>query len=122
MVKTDVSDHFPIILVCEKILDINDNTPVKFFKRTINDKSVKRFREIISVSNWELVTENNSTEHSFNAFQENFSRGYDTAFPKKEIVLKPKTLNSPWMTKSLIKSSKRKQKLYEKFLKSKTQK
>ena len=34
--------------------------------------------------------------------------------------LKRKTLQNPWMTKGLLKSSKRKQKLYEKFLKKRT--
>ena len=44
---------------------------------------------------------------------------YDLAFPVKAISVKRKTLQNPWMTKDLLKSSKRKQKLYEKFLKKK---
>ena len=70
--------------------------------------------------NWELVIENNDTEHSYDAFHEIFSRAYDKAFPKQEINVKPKVLKSPWMTKGLRKSSKRKQKLYEKFIKNRT--
>ena len=45
---------------------------------------------------------------------------YDTFFPKKKIQINKKNLASPWITKGIIKSSKRKQKLYEKFLKRKT--
>ena len=70
--------------------------------------------------NWELVIENKNTEHSFNAFQEMFSRAYNKAFPKKEVIIKQKTLKSPWITKSLLKSSKRKQRLYEIYLKNKS--
>ena len=38
----------------------------------------------------------------------------------QEVKVKTKSLLSPWMTKGLIKSSKQKQKLYEKYLKRKT--
>ena len=37
--------------------------------------------------------------------------------PKKEIEIKSKYLNTPWITKGIRKSSKRKQRLYEKYLK-----
>ena len=46
-----------------------------------------------------------------------FSGLYDIAFPEQKIKIKNKTLNSPWITKDLQRSSKIKQKLYEKFLK-----
>ena len=36
--------------------------------------------------------------------------------------MKSKDLNSPWITKGIKKSSKRKQRLYEKFLKNRTEK
>ena len=36
--------------------------------------------------------------------------------------MKNKDLNSPWITKGIKKSSKRKQRLYEKFLKNRTEK
>ena len=35
-------------------------------------------------------------------------------------MLKSKTLKNPWITKGILKSSKTKQRLYDKFLKSKT--
>ena len=43
-------------------------------------------------------------------------------FPKKKINLKPQKYNNPWITKGIKKSSKRKLKLYEKFLKNRNQK
>ena len=36
---------------------------------------------------------------------------------KKKIEIKSKYLNTPWITKGIRKSSKRKQRLYEKYLK-----
>ena len=45
---------------------------------------------------------------------------YDANFPKREYILKDKDNKSPWISKGLKKSSKKKQRLYIKFLKAKT--
>ena len=45
-----------------------------------------------------------------------FSDLYDVAFPNKEIEIKNRYLNTPSITKELRKSSKRKQSLYDKYL------
>ena len=49
-----------------------------------------------------------------------FSSLYEEAFTKLEIKIKQKDLISPWCTKGIMKFSKQKQKLYNKFLKSRT--
>ena len=49
-----------------------------------------------------------------------FSDIYDLAFPLKTFSVKRKTLQNPWMTKGLLKSSKRKQELHEKFVKKRS--
>ena len=46
-----------------------------------------------------------------------FSGLYDISFSEQKIKIKNETLNSPWITKGLQRSSKIKQKLFEKFLK-----
>ena len=47
---------------------------------------------------------------------------YDKLFPKSEVKVKFKSDQSPWITKRMAKSSKKKQRLYEKFLKNRTPK
>ena len=47
---------------------------------------------------------------------------YDNYFPKRKIKLKAKDLKSPWITSGIKKSSKRKQRLYEKLFKKRTEK
>ena len=49
-----------------------------------------------------------------------FSGIYDHAFSVKEMKIKRKTLLNHWMSKGLQKSSKKKQKLYERFLKNRS--
>ena len=47
---------------------------------------------------------------------------YEKHFPLKKRKLKTKDLKSPWISAGIKKSSKRKQRLYTKFLKSRNQK
>ena len=51
-----------------------------------------------------------------------FSTYYNESLPKIEIRLKRKSILSPWITEGILKSSKRKQYLYKKFLKNRTPK
>ena len=60
--------------------------------------------------------------NAYEKFIEIFYKAYDIAFPVKEVSIKTKTLLDPWFTKGIKKSSKKKQKLYEKFLKKGTKK
>ena len=65
-----------------------------------------------------------STQCSVNSFYETFlnifSEIYCTNFPLTEIETKPKNLKRPCFSNGLKKSSKSKQRLYIKFLKSKS--
>ena len=46
-----------------------------------------------------------------------FLKIYDKYFPKVIIKIKAKTIQNHWITKGITKSSKKKQKLYKRFLK-----
>ena len=58
----------------------------------------------------------NAPNEAYNIFFKIFSDLNNVAFPKKEIEIKSKYLNTPSITKGIRKSSKRKQLLYEKYL------
>ena len=70
--------------------------------------------------NWKHLYSLTDTNLAYEYFLPTFKGLYNHAFQIKEVSLKFKIAFNPWMTKRLQKSSKRKQKLYDKFLKSKT--
>ena len=59
---------------------------------------------------------------SYNIFLEKFVQIYDQAFPEIKIEIKPKNLVSPSTARVLRKSSRKKQRLFEKFLKRRNSK
>ena len=76
--------------------------------------------EILNEVNWKHLYSLTDTNLAYEYFLRTFSGLYNHAFPIKEVSLKLKNVFNPWMTKGLQKSSKKKQKLYDKFLKSQT--
>ena len=84
--------------------------------------SAENFKNILSLTDWNDVLGKTITNESYDQFIKKFSLIYDDCFPIKVKEIKTKNLLSPWITKGIKKSSKRKQKLYEKFLKKKSPK
>ena len=121
IIKSDISDHFPIFLIANPELDSHplDTT---ILKRLIDEKSTNNFKTLLSEVNWDDVYKLNSPNTTYDLFIQTFTDLYDKCFRKVKIKLKTKSLLSPWITKGLKKSSKRKQKLYDKFLKNKSYK
>lgn len=67
-----------------------------------------------------LILQSHDVINAYDLFQ--FCKMYDKVFLLKVKVINSKSFLSPWMTKGLLKSSRKKQKLYEKYLKHKTYK
>ena len=108
-----------MFLITEIKLDSNKKTDF-VLTRKFTDKNLKDFKETLLNMDWDSVLTETDANTAYNEFLKIFLFNYDNFFPKKKIQIKTKNLASPWITKGIIKSSKRKQKLYEKFLKRKT--
>ena len=77
------------------------------YKRYYDEKSTNLFKQKLHETTWGKHTRNFSK----------FSVAYTCFFPKKEITVKLINLMNPWVTKGIAKSLKKKQRLYEKYLK-----
>ena len=93
-----------------------------FLRRDISESNVKKFKELMNTVDWNLITQTLNPNDSYCIFIEKFTKIYDQAFALQKIKMKGKNLVSPWITKGIRKSSRKKQHLYEKFLKHKTTK
>lgn len=120
IIKTDISDHFPIFITSQTTHLHNCSEKIKITKRLINDEYISYYNNLLYCVDWSLVLENNNADKAYEIFLQTFQQQYDQAFPEQTKFVKTKTLLNPWLTKGLLKSSKKKQRLYEKFLKSRT--
>ena len=120
--KADISDHFPKLFVAKVKVDVNIKTEQYILKRSISDQSIKKLKQKLRDVTWDDIKIFDSVNHSYNRFLQIFISLYNECFPRIKIKLKPQKHFRPWITLGMRKSSKRKQRLYEKFLKTRTTK
>ena len=119
IIKTDITDHFPIFTILEKYHK-NPLEKTKIMKQDFTAENIHAFEFLLKNIDWNRFLPLDSPNLAHDNFLKIFSDLYDIAFPNKEIEIKTKHLGTPWITKGLHKSSKRKQRLYEKFFKRHT--
>lgn len=117
IIKTDVSDHFPIYTITKKkICDLKSHQK-RIYCRKYNEKAILNFKADLREQDWSLIEREGCPNKAFFEFDSIFLRLYDHHFPLVEVKIKEKSLLSPWITKGIKRSSKMKQLLYDKFLK-----
>ena len=89
-------------------------------KRNCDENAIESFKQRLCEIDWAEHKKCEVPNETYKHFSETFILVYDNFFPKVKVRIKTKSLHSPWITKGIAKSSKRKQKLYEKYLKRRT--
>ena len=118
---TDLSDHLPVFLIC-KNKETNTNGKSKDqtnMIRHINENHIRQFREDIESENWQHVNDIHKPNESYNTFKKAFTDKYNKHFPLRHIKTTRIRINqNPWITQGIAESSRKKNKLYKKFLKT----
>ena len=99
ILKTDISDHFPIFTISVKHRLDSSDKKVTIRKRIINADSIQEFRVVLSEVDWGNLHSISDPNDAYEYFLKVFSDIYDLAFPLKTVSVKRKTLQNPWMTK-----------------------
>ena len=120
IIKSDVSDHFPICLFIPSEKVSVENEIVYIYKIIINDETIEAFTQNLYENSLNDAENIRNPNDASSIFLEKFRTMYDKHFPLKKIKLKTKDFKSPWITAGIKKSSKRKQRLYTHFPKTLT--
>ena len=88
---------------------------VQITKRLTNSKTKEKFRNTLREMTQDNVISSKQTDSAYEAFINKFNSLYEKIFEKFAVTVKSKTLKNPWITKGILKSSKTKQRLYDKF-------
>ena len=119
IIINSLSDHFPVFYI-EDLKQPKHQLPDKI-TRNINSNTIPSFCKLLKSTNWGSVINECSPKLAFDNFFELINSARDVAFP--EIKVKQKVQNfthCPWMSKGLIVSQKRKEKLFAKKVKNPT--
>ena len=122
ILKTDISDHFPVCIIISPTEKLVENKHTYVYKRVITNEATECSNQALYGSDWVETKACDDPSECYKLFSKKFLTIYENFFPRKKIKLKVKEIQSPWITSGIKKSSKRKQRLYEKFLKTRNQK
>ena len=114
-----ISDHFPILIVTSQKPTKISQTKQVIYKRTFTKNSKNEFNKRIMDMSWNTILNCKNVDDAYDKFLDEFTDTYEQMFPIKKFELKPKEILNKWMTRGLLKSSRKKQILYQKYLKNK---
>ena len=115
---TDISDHFPVFYIDGT--SQTKNPSLYFKKRTFPEQNVAQFSLKLRDRNWSDLLACNDPEIAYTVFSNTITELFDTCFPLRTVKHGYKT-RKPWLTESLKKSIRRKNKLYHRKQKSKSE-
>lgn len=116
---TDISDHLPVFYIKNEICQ---NSNVKFvrktyYKRNITEQGINNLKMKLSETDWSDIASCSDTNMAYNLFLTRFTAYYNECLPLQcKTTKNKKQLNKPWITLGILKSIRKKNKLYKKYL------
>ena len=84
-----------------------------------NASNVNKFKDELQTVNWPEVRESSDPSSAY-IFLRKYTDIYTNCFPLKKVKIKNNGLTKPWISKALLKSIKKKNILYRRFLSNPT--
>ena len=117
IIINSLSDHFPVFYI-EDAKQPKSNLPDKI-TRKINAETIPSFCKLLKSTQWTTVTNESKPKVAFDNFFSIMNAARDVSFPEIKVRQKPQNfIHCPWMSKGLIVSQKRKEKLFAKKIKN----
>ena len=117
---TDITDHMPTVLTTRNNLTNHSGSTKKItYKRIHTDDNIAKLKQRLIDVKWQEILDNNNANDDYNKFIETFDTLYNECVPLKKCTNnRRKEPMSPWITKGLLKSINKKNKLYKPYLHS----
>ena len=117
LLLSDISDHLPIFSIFNKKFEGKDEASY-FLYRDKSSKNVTEFRNCLSQINWFDHDDISDPVKAYSSFFNEFSKTYINCFPLKKIKSGRSKISKPWLSKGLLNSIKKKNRLYKRYLSS----
>ena len=108
IIKTDLSDHFPIVFAIKTNETTQKPVVKSTYKRSYCEKNIDKFKNTLHNRNWDDIQKIEDPNKAYKYFLDIFTDISDNSFPKSEVKVKFKSDQSSWITKGIAKSSKKK--------------
>lgn len=120
LLLNDISDHLPVFVLfdCDGVK--HEEELGTRLMRVRTEESISSFRTNLMLHSWRTVYDETDTDKAYDYFLSTFNSMYSIHCPIKEVKMKTKRPDKPWMTNGLHKACRKKNILYKEFLKHRT--
>ena len=118
ILASDVSDHCPVFCISPFSI-LTHETDKYITKRIFNECNKARFVEILNECDWSECLNQTQCQPAFSLFYNQYTTYFNQCFPPTKIKIGYRN-RKPWLTETLKKSITYKNKLYRKYIKSKS--
>ena len=120
LIINDLSDHLPVYQICDYVDNIHQQENQCFETRPINEEKLQSFINTLANMKWEVILNNEDVNFTYTKLIEIFANTCESSFPVRKLSRKTKRQHKPWMTPGLKNACKKKNVLYKRFLKARS--
>ena len=97
---------------------IEEKDEASYIYRDKSEKNVAKFRRCLSCINWDNIEGSDDPTKAYSGFLNGFTNVYNDCFPLKNPRKRRSGIGKPWLSTDLLKSIKKKTRLYKQYLNS----
>ena len=118
MVKSAISDHFPVFVNVLCLESGNRNCNIYYSRKIINNTCRDKFASAMSLVNFEDILNSYDVNNVYNMFVQKLQQIFNSCFPEVTIKKKKLDVHKPYISneiKTLIREKHRLQRLYHRW-------
>ena len=85
IIKTDISNHFPIFFIFKCVVDSTEVREEFIYKRNYSGNSIETIKQKLHEVNWNELKQSNNANKSYVKFSQIWTSLYEECFPKFKI-------------------------------------
>ena len=115
LLTTDISDHLPCVGIFPDLFPTKLE-PALIKKRILTKKKVEKIYDELHQTDWANLLSCHDCESKFDLLHTKILDSMNLHAPEKITKMKEKNITAPWLSKGILRSMKKQQKLYKKTL------
>ena len=113
IIYSDLSDHLPIFVIVRGIEKLNKSYQEIPLFRKMTQENIQNLQCDLEKESWENVLSCSDVNEAYKLFLEKIHNYLDRNIPKEKNKNKSKTPRNPWITRGILRSIKKRNKLYK---------
>ena len=116
---SEMSDHIPIFIVCKCKISSSVSSG-EFTRRKETVRNIELLKQDLALEDWLDVFNEPNVNSAYEKFNLKLQHYYNKNIPKVKVKRNPQTAKNPWITKGILTSIKKRNRLYKIFIQKPT--